>query len=444
MAQSKSRGGNTVVYMINPFGSFDSLAHLCAAFSRLFGSYLAALKISQIEKPNDLILQIIPRSFIASATTIALPSPADYKRLSFEVYDRCGPSKSAQPGHSGYFCAPSIRLARMMPKTVNLKLSREPSTGILSSDLCFHLAYSWDPTQHWLTASWTDNQGDLQWNAPYCLGGAEDEGEDPWPVYSAIVREMWETTLEMLSPQNSPWKLFVVKDSPMLKRELEIWLTICAPSSLSSTQPSIITTLLTIDAHPPLQFYLPPNSSSPSSSPLPTATHDTPTPTPLTPAADPTILPCDPSAKLYDITSDTWSLIFPPFLTDLLPSSVQVTNYRGTLSSISYVSTCRPLLSGYLLKRTDPSPSGSSTSSSLVATIVQLIHTAGSGGQQRTGCDNHEQALLEDVLGMYGALGALARLRRVVSAGKGSGLLPWHVLAAIKAREGLQGMKWGE
>lgn len=442
MAQSKSQGGNTVVYMINPFESFHPLAHLCAAFSRLFDSYLATLKTSHVEKPNDLILQIIPRSFIASATTIALPSPADYKRLSFEVYDRCGPSESAQLGHSGFFCAPSIRLARMMPKTINLKLSREPSAGILSSDMCFHLAYSWDPTQHWLTASWTDNQGDLQWNAPYCLGGAEDDGEDLWPVFSAIVREMWETTLEMLSPQNSPWKLFVVKDSPMLKRELEIWLSICAPNSLPSTQPSLTTTLLTIDAHPPLQFYQPPNSSSSSSSPVPTTTHDTTTPTPLTPAADPTIMPCDPSAKLYDVSSDTWSLIFPPFLTDLSPSSGQGTTRQVNLS-LNHISTCRPLLSGYLLKRTDLSPSASTTSS-LLATMVHLIHTAGSGGQQRTGFDNLEQGLLEDILGMYGALGALARLRRVVSAGEGSGLLPWHVLAAMKARMGLLGMRWGE
>ena len=426
--------------MINPFEGFHSLAHLCAAFSRLFDSYLAALKISHIEKPNDLILQIIPRGFIVSDSTIALPSPADYKRLSFEVYDRCGPSEKAQTGHSGFFCAPSIRLARMMPKTINLKLSREPSVGILSSDMCFHLAYSWDPTQHWLTASWTDNQGDLQWNAPYCLGGAEDKGEDPWPVFSAIVREMWETTLEMLSPQNSSWKLFVVKDSPMLKRELEIWLSIC-PIGLSSTQTSLITTLLTIDAHPPLQFYLPPNTSSSFTSPVPTTTHDTPTPTPLTPAADPTILPYDPSAKLHDITSETWSLIFPPFLTDLPPSSVQG-KCQGTLS-LNHTSTCRPLLSGYLLKRTDPSPSAPSTSS-LVATMVQLIHTVGSGGQQRGGVDNHEHGLLEDVLGMYGALGALARLRKVVNAGEGSGLLPWHVLAVMKARVGLLGMKWGD
>lgn len=76
--------------------------------------------------------------------------------------------------------------------------------------------------------------------------------------------------------------------------------------------------------------------------------------------------------------------------------------------------------------------------------MVQLIHTVGSGGQQRGGVDNHEHGLLEDVLGMYGALGALARLRKVVNAGEGSGLLPWHVLAVMKARVGLLGMKWGD
>ncbi len=221
MAQLKAQGGNTVIYMVNPFKNPHALAHICAAFSKLFESYSSALKALHVDKPNDLILQIIPRDFIASATTIVLPSPADYKRLAFEVYDRCGPSESVQLDRSGFFCAPSIRLARTMPKRIDLKLSREPSAGLLSSDMCFHMAYSWDLKQHWLTASWTDNQGDLQWNAPYCLGYAEEDDDGPWTVLLAIMKEIWDTTLEMLSPGNSPWRLFIVKDSPMLKRELE-------------------------------------------------------------------------------------------------------------------------------------------------------------------------------------------------------------------------------
>ena len=217
MAQLKAQNGFTVIYMINPFKDWQTIAHLCAAFLKLFESYVSSLKPLQVDNPNDLILQIIPTSFVASATTIALPSPSDYKRLAFEVYDRCTPE--AQQGRSRYFCAPSVRLARAMPKTINLKLSPEVSAGLLSSDTCFHLAYSWDHMQRWLTASWTDNQGTLQWNAPYCLG--VEEHEDPWPVLLNIVKDIWDTTLEIIRQQISPWRVFVVKDSPMHRKELE-------------------------------------------------------------------------------------------------------------------------------------------------------------------------------------------------------------------------------
>lgn len=203
--------------MINPYESSAALAHLCVAFRMLFESYALSLKASNVENPNDLVLQIIPTSFVASPTTLVLPSPADYKRLAFEVYDRCGPS--VDQGRSRFFCAPSVRLARAMPKTVNLKLSPEPSGGLLSSDMCFHLAYSWDPVQRWLTSSWTDNQGDLQWNAPYLL--CVEKNEDPWPALLNIAKEMWDTTLELLHQQSTTWRLFIVKDSPLHKRELE-------------------------------------------------------------------------------------------------------------------------------------------------------------------------------------------------------------------------------
>lgn len=203
--------------MINPYENSTALARLCVAFLMLFESYKFSLKSLNVENPNDLVLQVIPTSFVASPTTLVLPSPAEYKRLAFEVYDRCGPS--VELGRSQFFCAPSVRLARAMPKTINLKLSPEPSAGLLSSDMCFHLAYSWEPMQRWLTSSWTDNQGDLQWNAPYFFG--VEKNDDPWPALLNIAKEMWDTTLEILHQQSASWRLFIVKDGPIHKRELE-------------------------------------------------------------------------------------------------------------------------------------------------------------------------------------------------------------------------------
>lgn len=220
MGHLNAEGGNTVVYMINPFTAPQSIPYLCSAFLKIFETYALTLKTQPVMNPNDLILQIIPLDLISSPNTIVLPSPLAYRSLAFEVYDRCPPNTSSGAyGGSRHGCAPSIQLAREMPKMINLKLSPEPTASLLQSDMCFHLAYAWDPTQEWLTASWTDNQGDVQWNTPYCLGVGEIE--ECWPMLLNIIKEIWETTLEMLHPRNSPWRLFVVKDSPMQKRELE-------------------------------------------------------------------------------------------------------------------------------------------------------------------------------------------------------------------------------
>lgn len=197
------------------------IPHLCSAIITLFESYSLSLKAQQqVLSPNDLILQIIPLDLVASPNAIILPSPLAYRRLAFEVYDRCPPNPiSDKANNSRYLCTPSVQLARKLPKTINLKLSSEPSASLLQSDFCFHLAYSWDPDREWLIASWTDNQGSLQWNTPYSLGVGEIEG--CWPILLNVIKEIWETTLEMLHPRNSPWRLYIAKDSPMYKKELE-------------------------------------------------------------------------------------------------------------------------------------------------------------------------------------------------------------------------------
>ena len=220
LAMLKIQQSNTVIYMINLFGSQNFIPHLCAAFLKLFKSYATLVELNKLENPNDMVLQIIPGDLVASPNAIVLPSPEAYRRLALEVYNRCGPDPhSDRPDNLRFSCAPSIQLARPIPKSISLKLSPEPSVGFLQADMFFHLAYSWYPGQQWLTASWTDNQGELQWNAPYCVGALGDE--DPWPIISAIFTEIWDTTLELFRHPDSPWRLFIVKDSPMREKELE-------------------------------------------------------------------------------------------------------------------------------------------------------------------------------------------------------------------------------
>lgn len=219
LGRSKLQGGNTVIYMANPSSDKQYLPILCAAFLKLFDAYRVALKEQNVEKPNDLILQVITSGVIFSAQIIPLPSPADYRSLAFEVYDRCGPNESGERRKkSQYICAPSIRLAKGVPKTIDFRLTPENSALSQQSDNCIHIAYAWNHGEDWLTASWMDNTGVLSWNACYYLG---DQDESPWLSFYEAGNEIWETTLDMLQPRNGPWRLFIAKDSPAHKTELD-------------------------------------------------------------------------------------------------------------------------------------------------------------------------------------------------------------------------------
>lgn len=212
------RGGNTVIYMVNPFPNGQHRPTLCTGFLKLFDAYLATTKQNNLDKPNDLVLQIVPSDLMYSTNALPMPSPSDYRRLAFEVYDRCGPNDNAEHKQTlPYVCAPSIRLAKAIPKTIDFRLTPENSALSLQSDNCLHIAYAWSPGEDWLTASWTDNLGVLSWIACYCLGKGKD---NPWPMISDIVSEIWETTLDMLQPRGRPWHLFIGKSSAVLKKEL--------------------------------------------------------------------------------------------------------------------------------------------------------------------------------------------------------------------------------
>ncbi len=204
-----------MIYIVNPFQNPKILPWLCAAFFKIFDCYRKSLQPNLV---NGIVLQMVPLNLIASPEAITLPPARTYTRLALEVYDRCGPNATGHETQGPQLsCAPAIRLARVVPMAINFKLTPEPSTDLLHSDRCFHLCYSWSYDQKWLTASWTDNQGALQWNAAYSLGREELE---PWQTYMAIAREIWDTTMEILKPGSSPWRVFIAKDSCMHWEEL--------------------------------------------------------------------------------------------------------------------------------------------------------------------------------------------------------------------------------
>lgn len=203
------QSGTIVIYIINPFNDQQYLSGLGEALLRLRNSYRAALEKRRLERHNDLVTQIVPLDLVWSPDFIVVPSPADYRKLAFEVYDSCG-----RP--ADFMRAPAIRLAKAVPKVIDFKLVSESSASFIQSDYCVHVSYTWDATNEWLAASWTDNLGVLSWVACYYLGKYEDTS---WTSIYEYFKEILETSFAMLHPSNAPWRIFICKDSPLPKME---------------------------------------------------------------------------------------------------------------------------------------------------------------------------------------------------------------------------------
>lgn len=219
LGRQKHQKGPTIIYMLNPLNDERGLPMLCRAFLKIFESYSIAVKDSRVDEPNDLVLQVIPSVLVASPDFIPIPSPKQYRRIAFDVYDRCGPTtEKERRRRPQYHCAPAARLAIRIPKSIDFKLTPENSALDLHSDNSIHVAYSWDPETSWLTASWTDMVGIVSWNACYC---SRDEKQWSWQSFGKTANEIWGTTLAMSQSRSGPSNILICKDSGIHNLELE-------------------------------------------------------------------------------------------------------------------------------------------------------------------------------------------------------------------------------
>ena len=206
-----------MIYMVNTSTDATRLPHLCEAFLRLSESYASVHREQKVEATNDMSLHILPLASIASNKHLVIPEPAAYRRVAFEVYNRCAPLKNSDEV-SPFFGAPAVLLARTIPRTINLQFTTTPVAGLPLSDRCIHVGYCWNPRTQWLSASWTDTQGSLQWSACYCVATTQNSR---WPTLHEVAREVWDTTMDMINSNGVPWKVYIAKMSRMSKQELD-------------------------------------------------------------------------------------------------------------------------------------------------------------------------------------------------------------------------------
>jgi len=208
-----------VIYMINTFSEPTAVPRLCEAFIKLFDAYAGSLEGEKHQGAIDVVLQMIPLNLIASTDTLALPSPTVYKRIAFEVYDRCAPNpKLDRTALTPFSGASAVQLASVVPRSINFKLTCKSIGSSLLSDKCIHVSYCFSTSSQWLTASWTDSPGCLQWNASYYVA---IDAEEVWPRFSEAAQDMWQTTLDIARALSAPYRLFIVRMGPMPREEYD-------------------------------------------------------------------------------------------------------------------------------------------------------------------------------------------------------------------------------
>lgn len=400
---------NFVVYFVYIPDSPASILESCAAFQRLFEMYKRALAEKKKAVQNELTLQLVPVDYLATATSMAIPPPAEHVRLCLETYDRCTLFGGPMP-------SPSIVLEQPLPRIIDFKLTTSPSANLLQENSCIHIAYAQSVDERWVTAAWTDNCGSKQMTASYCLGR---KGKALSTPLADVAHEIWETTHDLISMWKVHWRIVITKCGPMDQQEIDFWIAL----GQTESKASISLTLVTVDTNPSLQlipptvklpatassvFYTTPVSTPQASIVSPEQSGNPPTPmggaaatSATTPGGDNNATEADAEATLVDITDTTWGA---------------VVSHRLNNSS-SLVELNPALASGYLVKRGGPR-----TEDPPVAMEVNIVHSEGN--------PRVYELLLREMLTYFRGLGTLARARSVVD--RETDVRPWHVAAAEK------------
>ncbi|KAK2627972.1 hypothetical protein QTJ16_002618 [Diplocarpon rosae] len=415
LASSTAGEKNYVIYFVYPVDNKVLLVHICSAFQHLFNLYRKAVSERRPSSVNELVLQLVPMDLIASPTSVAVPLPSKYFKLSMEVYDRC-------INFSSSTSSPAIMLEQPLPRTIDFKLSVNPSASVLQENTCLHIAYAQSIDDRWITAAWTDNMGTQQMTASYCLGRKNEPISTP---FTDVANEIWETTLQILLSQKIHWRIIIARVGVMDNSELDFWIGLA--STESNAQISL--TLVTVQTNPSLRLLpapvtLTPNGSTAQSVITPVSTPqalqtsigspDTAT-TPIrgvpTSVSTPVEAPIEPDsdARLVDYADRSWGAVL----------SHRLNN------SNSLVESNPALISGYLLKR-----GGLNNNDPPIVMEVNIVHSEVVGNPR-----TFHESILREVLGYYRGLGTLARTRGVVDAVKD--IRPWHIAAAEKAVKAL-------
>lgn len=416
---------NTVVYIINPFSHPFSLTALSTAFYLLERAFRCFLPPNTIPNSRQIVLQIVSVDQIASLVGPRFLTFSQAATLAHEVYNKFSFDPEHMrirldmpiPSHS------SIQLSRSVPTRIPFSLTSDATRKLFRQNSMLHIAYAIGRRSNWVTAAWVDDVGRYQYYTTYDTQGHQLE---------EILREIWDTTLDIVSHLKVHWRLFIAKVGvePELhqlaagkrkgisKEETEMW-----KSSFEISRDAgvcVLPTLLFVDAHPDIDISPPLLSARNAADPP-----DSPRSTPLSPlkarsfktATDSS----DPSARLVNETDRTNGIL----LASPRNVSPSILKYESAITS------------GLLLRKgqADQGLGYEICSISIIGTtpLSEADKKSGHGIQQQR---RMARDTLREVLVQYRGLATLARfqlegLPSYNDEGIGQvGTTPWHVAAA--------------
>ena len=368
-----------LILLINPWPEIGSLITLCGAFFQLFSAYRKRMRPKQ--KASEIVLQIVPASFIATAHSINIPTRRTWIELVVEIYNRCPPVSFTD---KLWVCGSAVVLADQIHRLPQFELISEVSSPLSKGGECLHLCYSVSSDRRWVTAAWTDERGSVALTMSYCL---KMKGSKAVRTFASIVQEMWETSHDLMAKHRSKWRLIVARVGLFELEELNRWMY--QNNSLhSDNKVKCSLVLLSLDLTTPLQLQLPQPQSrhhhpQASISSIPSKDVGTPASTPqatMMSPSDPTAMPVTPmvtpSVSYFPGTTNTTSTMASqgtsPSNADL-PNTASTTAEQNTDTDVDLVDPAdefwsvvltfglnqstnlldsRPAqLSGYLMKR---------------------------------------------------------------------------------------------
>ncbi|KAF4504709.1 hypothetical protein G6O67_008124 [Ophiocordyceps sinensis] len=382
---------NIVVYFVYSPSSPGTIVEACVAFQNMFDSYRRSLAVRREAPPNELVLQLVSTSLLSSPRGVVVTPAAELAKVCMETYDRCTIFGGPMP-------APAIKLEQPLPRIIDFKLTVSPSASLIRENSCIHVAYAQSVDERWITAAWTDDRGNQQETASYCLSR---KGRPQSRSTSEVAHEIWESTLDLISAWKVHWRVIITKCGPMDQQEIDFW----ADLARTEIKASVTMILMTVDTNPSLQL-IPPLVKLPQppalfyTTPVSTPQANIVSPeqsgTPATPVRDANAAAATPGADgggeseyeavLSDVTDQTWGA---------------VVGHRLNNSS-SVVDVHPALASGYLIKRT-----GTRVEDAPVLMEVNLAHSDAS--------PRAYEPLLREMLSYFRGLGTLARARGVRS-----------------------------